>query len=155
MDLIEAKRLFFAYDGSYFYMTRDGVQEAYREAGVPPEVESAWLDELTQVKLQALRRKGNWWALYFLNRRDDHRHLAVVLEAEPMGVLWERCAFLEQLLKYARGCEKAGVEPSMVAQAVRKVVVESERLLRRARSKASIDRIQAILTQARHDLDRD
>jgi hypothetical protein len=35
------------------------------------------------------------------------------------------------------------------------VVVESERLLHRARSKASIDRIQAILTQARHDLDRD
>ncbi len=106
MDLIEAKRLFFAYDGSYFYMTRDGVQEAYREAGVPPEVESAWLDELTQVKLQALRRKGNWSALYFLNRRDDHRHLAVVLEAEPMGVLWERCAFLEQLLKYGAGARR-------------------------------------------------
>jgi hypothetical protein len=154
MYMKEAKRLFFAYDGSCFYMSRDGAAAKYLEAGVPPEFESAWLDELTRIKLRSLRRKGNWKVLRFLNHHADYGHLAAVAGAEPNGLLWERCAFLEEVLHYAREGEKAGLEPSMVAQVVRGVVSESERLLNRARSKVSVRRIQAILIQARQTLER-
>jgi hypothetical protein len=154
MDREEARRLFFAYDGSTFYMSRDGLEEEYRGARVPPEVESAWLEELTDMKLRDLHRSGNWRVLHFLNQHANHGHLATLLGAEAKGLLWERCAFLEELLLYARACGKAGCEPSLVGQAVRRVVVESDRLLDRARSKASTDRIQAILVQARQTLNR-
>jgi hypothetical protein len=154
MDIEEAKRLFFAYDGSRFYMSRDGVEETYREAGVPLKVESAWLKELTQIKLRSLGQRGNWRVVHFLNSHADFEHLATVVRAEPKGLLWEQCAFLEQLLDYALATEKAGGDSSLVAQAVRKVADESERLLDRARSQATINRIQAILIQARHTLDR-
>ena len=153
MDMKEARRLFMTYDGSCFYMSRDGVEATYREAGVPPEVESAWLKELTHVRLRALPRKGNWKVLRFLNNRADYQHLAAVAQAEPKGVLWERCAFLEELLVYARASEKAGGGHSLAAQAMRKVVVESERLLERLSAKDSIGRIQAILVQARRTLE--
>jgi hypothetical protein len=152
MDREEARSLFFAYDGSTFYMSRDGVEEAYRGAGVPPEVQSAWLEDLTEIKLRDLRQRGNWRVLHFLNHHADHGHIATVVKAEPKGLLWERCAFLEELLAYAR--EQAGGEPSLVVQAVRRVVVESDRLLGRVRSKASIDRIRAILVRARQTFDR-
>ena len=49
MDLQSARDLFFRYDGSRFYMSRDGVEADYQEAGVPPEVETTWLEELKRV----------------------------------------------------------------------------------------------------------
>ncbi len=153
MDMNEARRLFFEYDGSCFYMSRNGVEDQYRQAGVPPETESEWLKELTLIKLDLLSQKGNWSVLHFLKHHADHGHLNHVLHAEPKGALWERCAFLELMLDYARGCKKAGGDPSLVAQAIRKVIVESERLLRRARSESSIGRVRAIVTQAQRMLD--
>jgi hypothetical protein len=154
MDREEARRRFFAYDGSTFYMSRDGVEEEYRGALVPPEVESAWLEELTDLKLRDLHGRGNWRVLHFLNHHGNYGYLETFLGAEPKGLLWERCAFLEELLVYAHGCEKAGGEASLAAQAVQKVVIEARRLRTRARSKSSIGRIQAILVQARQTLDR-
>ncbi len=58
IDMHEAKKLFFQYDGSRFSMSRDGVEADYLNAGVPPEAEAAWLRELTQDKLRLLSQEG-------------------------------------------------------------------------------------------------
>jgi hypothetical protein len=150
MDLQEARGLFDRYDGSRFYMSRDGVEAAYLEAGVPREVESAWLEELKQDKLRLLSQEGNWRVLHFFLHHADFGHLADFIRAEPRGMLWERCTFLELLLEYAGEVNRRGRDPSLVAQAVDKAVLEAERLLKRAKSNDSIGRIRAILLQARH-----
>ncbi len=149
MDIPEAKTLFFKYDGSRFYMSRDGVEATYQLFNVPREVEAAWLQELTRVKLQLLSRNANFAVLQFLNHHADYRHLAEVVASEPRGALWQRCAFLENLLAYACNAQAAGSDPGLVAQAVQKVIVESERLLQRARSEDSIRRVRAVLMDAR------
>ena len=94
----KAKGLFFRYDGSRFYMSRDGVEADYLNAEVPPEAEAAWLRELTQDKLRLLSEEGNWWVIRFLNYHADTGHLAEVVQADPKGKLWQRCVFLEEFL---------------------------------------------------------
>jgi hypothetical protein len=150
MDTQEAKGLFFRYDGSRFYMSRDGVEAGYLEAGVPPEAEAAWLRELTCDKLRFLSHGGNWAVLHFLNHHSDVGYLDEVVQADPKGAMWERCAFLEELLAYSSKAKKAGGDPSLVFRAIRNAIVEAERLVGRAKSKDSIARVRAVLVQARH-----
>ncbi|MFI5386997.1 MAG: hypothetical protein ACHQ50_12860 [Fimbriimonadales bacterium] len=144
----EAKELFFQYDGSRFYMSHDGVEADYLSAGVPPEAEAAWLRELTQDKLRLLSQEGNWMVLHFLNDHAGIGHLAEVVQADPKGKLWQRCAYLEQFLDYTDKARRAGGEPSLVSRAFRKAIVEAERLLKRARSEDSIQRVRAVVVQA-------
>jgi hypothetical protein len=153
MDMQEAKKLFFQYDGSLFYMSRDGVEADYLKAGIPPEAETAWLMELTQDKLRLLSQEGNWIVLHFLNDHEDIGHLAEVVQADPKGKLWQRCAFLEQFLAYTKKVKRAGGDPSLVSGAIRKAIVEAERLLKRARAEDSIQRVRAVMVQARQFLD--
>jgi hypothetical protein len=82
MSLRKAKRLFFKYDGSRFYMSRDGVEETYQSFRVPKHLESAWLQDLTRAKLRVLSRNGNWTVLEFLNHHADYGHLADVIDSE-------------------------------------------------------------------------
>lgn len=154
MDMQAAKELFFRYDGSVFYMSRDGVDADYREAGIPRDVEAVWLDEMKSDKLRLLSQKGNWRIVYFFHHHSDLGHLADFIEAEPKGVLWERCCFLETLLKYAGAAREAGRDDSLVSEAVRKVTHEAQRLLKRARSDASSGRVRAVLFDA-HQLLRE
>ncbi len=153
MDTQEAKKLFFQYDGSLFYMSRDGVDADYLKAGVPQEAETAWFRELTQDKLRLLSREGNWSVLHFLNSHADIGHLAEVVQADPKGKLWQRCAFLEEFLAYTSKVKKAGGDPSLVSRAIRKAVAEAERLFKRARAEDSIQRVRAVIVQARQLLD--
>ncbi|HEY3963431.1 MAG TPA: hypothetical protein VGM05_02670, partial [Planctomycetaceae bacterium] len=81
MDIQEAKAFFFKYDGSRFYMSRDGVDVMYGSLDVPQEVEAAWLQELTRIKLGLLSRNANWTVLQFLNHHEDYRHLAEVVHS--------------------------------------------------------------------------
>ena len=129
-------------------MSRDGTDEQYREADVPPETEVEWLRELTRAKLCLLSQAGNWTVVSYLNHHSDFGHLPEILRAEPKGVLWERCAFLENLIEYATRAGKAGCDPSLISEAAGKVVVEAERLLKRARSEKSIRRVQEVLEEA-------
>lgn len=154
MDLDDARKLFFDYDGSRFYMSRDGVESSYEEACVPREVEATWLEELTRDKLGLLAREGNWAVLHFLNHHSDFRHLAEILSARPLGMMWQKCAFLEKLLAYARSVGRVGGDRPLVAQAARKAVVEAERLLKRARSAESIARVRGVLAEARLMIDQ-
>jgi len=131
-------------------MSRDGVEADYLEAGVPLEVEAAWLEELKHEKLRHLSQKGNWQVLYFFLHHSDLGHLAEFIQAEPRGMLWERCSYVEKLLMYAGEVKRGVRDPTLVSQAVGKALFEAERLLKRARSDASIGRIRAVMLQARH-----
>ncbi len=103
--LYPARELFFKYDGSGFYMSRDGVEQDYRRFAVPKELEKAWLEELTDKKLNGLREPGNWLSVHFLCHHNDTRHLHAVMHAEPLGAFfWQRCSYLELLLDYAKLC---------------------------------------------------
>jgi hypothetical protein len=152
MNRQEAKKLFLQYDGSRFFMSRDGVESDYLGAGVPRKVEKTWLEELKRKKLRQLSKKGNWWVLCFFRHHEDLGHLADFVQAEPEGVLWERCAYLEELLTYASEVKEIGRDSTLVAQAVRKAILEAERLLKRAKSNDSTKRVRDILRQARHQL---
>lgn len=150
MDLQEARELFVRYEGSRFYISRDGMEADYLEAGVPVEAEAAWLAELKHEKLRRLSQEGNWQVLHFFLHHADLGHLADFIRAEPRGMLWERCSFLEKLLENAGEVKRSGLDPALVAQAAGKASLEAERLLKRAKSEGSIGRIRAVLLQARH-----
>ncbi|ORV97213.1 MULTISPECIES: hypothetical protein [Mycobacterium] len=105
-DFAKAREIFFNYDGSRFYMSRDGVEAEYESFSVPKEVENKWLEELTTHKLSMLGESGNWWVVYFLCNKRDCRHLSHLLSAEPLGAFWQRCAYLEVLLDYVGVCSQ-------------------------------------------------
>ena len=153
MNLKEAKKLYFAYDGSSFGMTRECVLDQYREAKVPPEVEAAWLEELTRDKLRLLSRRGDFMPLHFLMDHGNLGHLAEAVQAVPQGPRSSQCAFFGLLLDYANRVKRAGGDPSLVARAARKAIAAAEPMLRRAKAKEPIDRIQGILDRARRLLD--
>lgn len=103
--LKSARELFMAYDGSRFYMSRDGVEEQYQRYEVPRDVEATWLEELTACKLRRLPEPGNWKVVYFLVHHSDTRHFRAVVATQPLGEeFWQRCSYLETLLRYIQLC---------------------------------------------------
>src|SRR5262245_4643010 len=151
-DLTRARELFVTYDGSRFYMSRDGVEAEYERYGIPPEVERTWLDELTARKLELLPEPGNWAVVSFLLHHGDTRHLTRLVEAKPLGVFWQRCAYLETLLKYVNRCSGA-YDPADLRAAVEHVRDEADALTRRVRSAKSLARVASLVTAAERRLD--
>ncbi|WP_165252374.1 hypothetical protein [Paludisphaera soli] len=148
MDSEDARELFMQYDGSRFYMSRDGREAEYLAADVPPELQAAWLAELKNEKLRHLAFRGNWQVPLFFLHHADLDHLAHFIQARPRGVLWERCSFLDHLLAYAEAARQVGGDLDMIAQAARKSIREADRLLRRAKAASSINRIHDVLHRA-------
>ena len=148
MTLATAKKLYFSHDGSLFYMSRDGTDRAYLRAKVGRTTEAKWLRELTARKLRALRQAGNWRTIHFLNHYSDYRRLSKVFDVKPLGVFWERCVFLEELLEYAMNCDRRA-SPAMIERAISHVMLEAAGLLRRARSEKSRLRVEKLLDKAR------
>ena len=81
-----ARELFFAYDGSLFYMSRDGSDRRYLEYRVPESVEQGWLAELTARHLASLDAKGNWRVINFLLSHRDSRYLDATCTVTPWSV---------------------------------------------------------------------
>lgn len=104
-----ARELFFKYDGSRFYMSRDDVEDEYRSYEVPEQLRKQWLEELTATKLDMLEEGNNWSVVYFLLHHRDTRHLLRILQATPRGSYGQRCAFLEDVLDYVKMCAYAQV----------------------------------------------
>jgi hypothetical protein len=99
-----ARELFFQYDGSRFYMSRDGVESEYLDYAVPRELELQWRQQLTAEKIAKLDQPGNWWTLNYLCHHNDTRFLHEVVRAEPLGELWKRVSYVELLLEYTERC---------------------------------------------------
>jgi hypothetical protein len=103
--LARARELFFAYDGSGFYMSRDGSEVEYRECEVPPALEAQWRDELTADKIAKLAEPGNWRSLNYMCHHNNTGFLREVAHAEPLGELWQRISYLELALEYIESCK--------------------------------------------------
>ena len=80
-------------------MDREGIYPSYEKYGILKDQEKKWMKELTNVKLNELDLKGNWSSIFFLNHHSDFKHLDKILNSEPLGKYWEKCAFLEELFK--------------------------------------------------------
>jgi len=146
---LKARELFIRYEGSRFYMSRDGLEASYLEHRVPKEVEARWLEELTAQRLRELSMSGNWRAVHFLIHQGDYRHVDAVLGAAPRGVLCERCAFLEEFLAYLSNSMERGLVAAAAARsALASVILHSTTSRRRARAEASRHRIERIIQAA-------
>ena len=143
-----ARDLFFKYDGSTFYMSRDGADREYRSYAVPGDLEREWLRELTARHLDALVKPGNWWTLNFLVHHRDTNYLERVIAAPPLGELWQRTAYLELLLEYISACQSAGASRARIASALNVVQKHAEDLIRRSRSETSRARVAKVLVEA-------
>lgn len=143
-----ARKLFFEYDGSRFYMSRDGVEHQYRQHGVPSELELQWLEELTQQKLENVHENGGWGVIHFLQHHRKYEYLEVLLTVEPKGKLCEKCAFLEGFVRYIKEIPVHLTPIDRRHSGYKHIVEASQKLLRRARSKASRDRIQRVMQAA-------
>jgi len=102
-----ARELYFKYDGSGLYMSRDGVEDEYRRYSVPKDLEKQWLEELTTTKLDMLESTDYWHVVNFLLNHRDTRHLPRLLHVKPHGKFGHRCAYLENLLLYIEMCAQA------------------------------------------------
>jgi hypothetical protein len=153
VNLDQAKKLFFKYDGSSFYMAHDGVAEEYRSANVPIEKEREWMADLTQQKLTALAENGNWQVVHFLNHHQDYQHLEKVMRTDAKGAFWERCSFLEGLLDYSIGSKQRSSKSIMVA-AISKVIDEAQKLVKAAKSEQSSRRASALVSKATASLNK-
>jgi len=125
--LDRAREIFFAYEGSRFYMSRDGVDSEYQRFSVPRELEKQWLDELTVIQLDMLESPGNWRVVNFLKNHDDVRHLSRLVHTTPLGAFWERCAYLELLVLYIKRCSLTDAADE--TQRARQYVIDQGRIL--------------------------
>src|SRR5258708_1675076 len=113
-----ARDLFFKYDGSTFYMSRDGADREYRSYAVPGDLERQWLRELTARPLDPLTRRGKWWTLNFLVPHRETNSVDRFIAPPPLGELWQRTAYLELLLEYISACQSAGASRAGIASAL-------------------------------------
>jgi hypothetical protein len=153
MNLSEAKKIFFQYDGSLFYMSRDGADSQYAEMNIPKETETLWLEELTSEKVESLKSSGNWHAIHFFINHDDHRHVENIMAVTPKGELWEKCAFLEEFLKYLSILETT-FSISVREKALKYILEHSNSLLLSGRSNDSRKRILAIINDVNYHLSK-
>lgn len=145
--LERAKRLFMEYDGSRFYMSRDGIENEYASYGVTVATEIEWIQELENEKLKKIEEKGNWKVVYFFTNRHDYRYLDRFLDTVPRGNYTEKCAYLRSLIKavdwgYFRE-KKLGREDLMrIFDFIR---TQHPEIRKSVRSKSSIEFVDRIL----------
>lgn len=143
-----AKELFFAYDGSPFYMDRDGVYDEFRASNIPRETSDEWMRELTAKHLAGLAKPGNWWSLHFLSHHSKYGYVTEALAARPLGLWWEKVAFLEELLWYVRQARWTfHATGSDLARAARITLEYEHELLADAREQD--DRVEKLMRNAR------
>jgi hypothetical protein len=147
-DLSAARDLFFSFEGSRFYMSRNDVESVYLSYNVPLEVERRWLSELTDQKLGMLQSPGNWWSINFLLSHRDGRHLSDVLQARPRGVLWQRTAFVEEQLSYVEMCLRLGCSIGEARTGIEQVLANARALLSSCRSDRTRGRVNQLIAKA-------
>lgn len=107
-DEAAARALFFAYEGSTFYMSRDGSDREFAAMQVPRALRERWLKEMTEERLASMGGPGGWRSVNFLWHHGVSGHLPAVLGHAPLGKPWERTAYLELAAKYAEQCASKG-----------------------------------------------
>ncbi len=147
-DFSAPKDLFFKHDGSRFYMSRNDIEAVYAAYGVPEELEREWLMELTQQKLASLQSPGNWWTIHFLLDHRDCRYVGDVLQTRPLGLLWQRIAFVEEQLEYVEMCyrQRPGIDDASAG--IEQVLANARALLSSCRSDRTRTRVNQLVAKA-------
>lgn len=101
---MDARNIFFKYDGSRFYMSRDDMEFEYRRFNVPEELEEQWLTALATQKLALLDKSPNGGVIHYFWHHSDVRHLQRFVQTEPLGDFGCRCAYVSDLLSYIKIC---------------------------------------------------
>lgn len=143
-----ARDLFFQHDGSRFNMSRNDLEATYLAYNVPKELESQWLSELTKQKLALLKSPGNWWSILFLRSHQDCRHLSDVLQARPLGVLWQRTAYVEEQLAYVEMCRRSASGIGDSGAAIDRVLANARALRSSCRSDRTRKRVDQLVAKA-------
>jgi len=147
-DFSAAKELFFKHDGSRFYMSRNDVEDVYTAYAVPAALEGQWLEELTERKLSLLQTSGNWRSIHFFVDHRDCRELTAVLQAKPLGLLWQRINFVEEQLSYVEMCHRQGSDLSALRAGTQQVLANARDLRRSCRSDRSRSRVYRLIAEA-------
>jgi hypothetical protein len=146
-DTEKAKELFFKYDGSTFYMSRDGVEKEFYSYDIPDSLQKDWLTELREQKLSKLNERGNWTIIHFLNHHRQKGYLDKLISGKPLGEFWERCAYLEELIEYTTDTQKPDKFLSdKTLKYFNDCIIEIERV---AKSDNSKQRIKALQDKAK------
>jgi hypothetical protein len=161
----EAKQVYFRYDGSRFFMDRDGpISEdiaSFDSYGVPDEVLRAWDEELLADYLARLDQPANWHVISFLSHRGFGAYLTQLTAQPPLGRMRDRIIYLECLLEYADSCaddrtllrfRDARYEPHQLWHALDQVLLRARRLLRVARAAESTRRVGRVIGGAERRL---
>lgn len=144
MNLSNAKELFFRYDGSLFYMYRDGVEKDFLNLQIPESLLAEWLEELTNSKLKQLNSPGNWSVIDFLIHHGDHRFFDQITKAKPLGKFWEKCAFLEDQVEYVKACRRKH-QGHHHFKVFGNILEEARSLRKRVRAANSVDRVESLI----------
>jgi hypothetical protein len=138
----DARALFFAYEGSTFYMSRDGRDREFAAMQVPQALQQRWLNEMKAERLAALGDPGGWRSVSFLLHHSVSGHLQTVLGHVPLGKPWERTAYLELAVKYVEQCaSKAEVGAADRRRALRAIQACAGELQREYRMRGQQDRL--------------
>lgn len=129
-------------------MSRNDLEATYLAYNVPKELESRWLTELTEEKLALLQSPGNWWSIFFLRSHQDCRHLGDVLQARPLGVLWQRTAFVEEQLAYTEMCTRGASGLDGSGAAIDRVLANARALRSSCRSDRTRRRVEKLVAKA-------
>lgn len=144
MNLKTAKELFFRYDGSLFYMSRDGVEEDFLKLHIPESMQAEWLEELTISKMKQLNSPGNWRVISFLIHHGDHRFFDQITAAKPLGKFWEKCAFLEDQFEYVKACRRKH-RGHRYLKVIGCILEEARVLRKRVRAATSVNRVENLI----------
>jgi hypothetical protein len=143
------RELFFLYEGSAFYMDREGDGDEFKALKVPRSVERAWMQELIAKYISALDRPGNYWSLSMLDHHWKYGYVRDALAARPLGLWWQKVAFLEQQFDYVRHARRfLRASGRDVANAARIVLAEGPRLRAEATNEREILRVDYLMLQA-------
>lgn len=95
-------------------MDRDGMYPEYKKFNISEEQEKKWMNELTELKLDELKNKGNWNSIHFLIHHSNYNHLNEILNSEPLGKYWEKCAFLEKFYEMTNYGNLSEIEKNQI-----------------------------------------
>lgn len=142
-----ARDLFFAYEGSSFYMSRDGRDRDFEAMEVPKESQRRWLDELAAKRLVEIGEPGGWRSVSFLLHHGLQGHLQVVIGTTPAGRPWERTAYLELAAKYVEQCATASKAESDGRRALLQIEEQARELQADYKMRGQRDRLNKLIDQ--------
>ena len=134
-------------------MSRDGVDKQYAKMNISKETEAIWLEELTSRKIESLNLPGNWSAIHFFIHHGDLQRIENIMAVTPKGKLWEKCAFLEEFLKYLSIVDESS-SVSTCEKGLKYILEHSNKLLSSDGSFDTRKRILAIVDEASKNLSK-